>query len=258
MSFDVASARTYIKAVDLAGTPRTIIAQGPEEEATSVFDQAKKQAQVVGSGVFAFEQGVTAQVREAISDSALLAQLVANKKALVEKDPLGWFSAYSDVLQNVGWTLQEGGWVDYTTKGTTAEVHEKILEVATAALAPSVAALALITASVNALKGMDPGSSWFKIFSRESQKAKIARFQIGLVSTDEKGDIFVSLLACLIEAQSNITQVLFFKFRDAKARFRANGAKVSVNRASISELGDAIRAKTRAYQQDYLGSILSL
>jgi hypothetical protein len=83
---------------------------------------------------------------------------VANKKVPAEKDPLGWFKAYADVLQNVGWTLQESSWVDYTTTGTSAQVHEKILEVATAALAPTVAALAIITASVNALKGMDPKS----------------------------------------------------------------------------------------------------
>jgi hypothetical protein len=258
MPFDAANARNYVKAVDLAGTPRGILAMGAEEEAGDVFDQAKKQAQVVGSGVFSFEQGVTAPVREAISDSALLAQLVANKKVSVENDPLGWFKAYSDVLQNVGWTLQEGGWVDYTTSGTSAQVHEKILEVATAALAPTVTALAIITASVNALKGMDSKSPWLTIFGRESQKAKIARFQVGFVSTDAQGDIFVSLLGCLIEAQNDITQVLFFKFKDAKATFRANTAKVSVNKASIAELGDAIRAKTRAYQHDYLSSILNL
>jgi hypothetical protein len=258
MPFDAANARNYVKAVDLAGTPRGILPMGVEDDAGEVFDAAKKQAQVVGSGVFSFEQGVTAQVREAISDSALLAQLVANKKVSVEQDPLGWFKAYSEVLQNVGWTLQEGGWVDYTTSGTSAQVHEKILEVATTALAPTVTALAIITASVNALKGLDPKSPWLTIFSRESQKARIARFQVGLVSADAQGDVFVSLLACLIEAQSNITQVLFYKFKDANATFRANTAKVSVNKGSIADLGDVIRAKTRAYQRDYLSSLLNL
>jgi hypothetical protein len=256
MAFDRTKARNYVKAVDLAGTPRGIVAMGPEEDAGPVFDDAKKQAQVVGSGVFAFEKGVNAQVREAISDAALLAQLVANKRVSVENDPLGWFKAYADVLQNIGWTLQEGSWVDYTTTGTSTQVHEKILEVATAALAPTIAALAIITASVNALKGMDPKSPWLTIFDRESQKARIARFQIGFVNIDALGDVFVSLLGCLIEAQSNVTQVLFFKFKDARATFRANSAKVSVNKASITDLTDAIRTKTRAYQHDYLSNIL--
>lgn len=81
MPFDLAGARSYVSEVDLSGTPRFIVAQGPEDDAAGAFDQAKTQAQVVGAGIFAFEQGVTTQVREAISDSALLAQLVANKKA---------------------------------------------------------------------------------------------------------------------------------------------------------------------------------
>jgi hypothetical protein len=258
MPFDPAQARGYVQAVDLSGTPRGIMAMGPETEAGEVFDAAKKQAQVVGSGVFSFEQGVDTQVREAISDSALLAQLVANKQASAEQDPLGWFKAYSEVLQNLGWTLQESGWVDYTTQGTSAEVHEKILEVATVALAPTVAALAVIKAAVDALKGLNPDSPWLTLFDRESQKANIARFQVGFVSTDAQGDVFVSLLACLIEAKSNITQVLIFKFKDARATFRAKSAKVSVNKRALTELGDAIRAKTRAYQQDYLSGVLNL
>lgn len=256
MEFDSEKALNYVIAVDLSDTPRGILTMGAEDDSSSVFDNAKKQAQIVGSGVFAFERGVTAQVRRGISDAALLAQLAANKTVNAETDPLGWFKAYADVLQNVGWTLQENSWVDYTTTGTTGQVHQKILEVATAALAPTNAALAMITASVNALKGLDPKSPWLAIFDRESHKARIARFQVGFVSTDDQGDVFVSLLGCLIEAQSNITQVLFFKFKDAAATFRANCAKVSVNAASITDLADAIRTKTRAYQHDYLSSIL--
>src|SRR5262249_9410203 len=158
------------------------------------------------------------------------AQLVANKKFDASQQPLEWFKAYSDVLQNVGWTVQEGGWADYTAKGTAVEVHEKILEVMTAVLGPSAAALTVITATINALKGMNPSSSWLTIFSREAQKAKIARFQIGLVEKEEGSDVFVSLLACLIEAKNTITQVLFFKFKNAEASFKADSSKVSINR----------------------------
>jgi hypothetical protein len=258
MQFDTSHATQFVKSIDLSGTPRGILAQDAATEAGEVFDKAKSQAQVVGSGVFSFAQGVTAEVREAISDSALLAQLVANKKVSARESPLDWFSAYSEVLQNVGWTLQEGGWTDYTAKGTAVEVHEKILEVMTVALGPSSAALAIITATINALKGMNSGSPWITIFSRESQKAKIARFQIGLVEKEESSDVFVSLLACLIEAHNNITQVLFFKFKDAGATFRANSAKVSINRQALTELSPTIRTKIRAYQVDYLSTVLNV
>ena len=258
MTFNLDKAKRFVDSVDLAGTPRGILSQEAAAEVGEVFDKAKTQAQVVGSGLFSFSQGVTAEVREAISDSALLAQLVANKKVSAEEDPISWFKTYGEVLQNVGWTVQEGTWTDYTTTGVAAEVHEKILEVMTAALGPAPAALAIITAAMNALKGMKPDSSWLTIFSRESQKAKIARFQVGLVEKSTNDDVFVSLLACLIEARSVITQVLFFKFKTAEARFKVNGNRVSVNRAALGDLGPMIRNKVRAYQADYMSKVLDI
>src|SRR5262249_29731066 len=150
-----------------SGTARGIISQSAATEAGAIFEQAKTQAQVVGSALFSFAQGVDIDVREAISDSALLAQLVANKRASAEKAPLEWFAEYAKVLQNVGWTLQDRGWTDYTTEGKAVEVHEKIIEVMAVVLGPAPAALAILTATVHALKGLKPDSSWLTIFSRE-------------------------------------------------------------------------------------------
>jgi hypothetical protein len=198
---------------------------------------------------------VTPEVREAISDSALLAQLVANKRVDFEQSPRDWFKQYAEVLQNVGWVLQDRGFDDYSAHGTAAHVHEKILEVVTAALAPAAGALAIITASVNALKAMQPDSSWITIFERESRKARIARFQIGLVEQDEDAQVFVSLLVCVITAQEDLTQVLLFKFRDSRASFEATSAKVSVNRHALVDLGPIIRGKVKNYMADYLSSI---
>lgn len=258
MGFDITRATEFVKAIDLAGTPRGLIKQSAETTAGEVFDKAKMQAQVVGSGVYSFAQGVTAEVREGISDSALLAQLVANKQVSADAQPLEWFAAYSKVLQNVGWTLQERGWTDYSAEGTAVEVNEKIIEVMTVALGPAPAAIAIVTATITALRAMSQNSPWITLFSRESQKARIARFQIGLVEKEVDGEVFVSLLACLIEAKNDITQVLFFKFRNAGASFKANSAKVSINRQAIAELGPAIRKQVRAYQLDYLSTVMNV
>jgi len=255
MTFQLDVAKTYVSSINLDGTPRGVIAQSAATEASEVFEQAKTQAQVVGSGVFSFAQGVDAAMREAISDSALLAQLVANKRSDFHKQPLEWFKIYGEVLENVGWTLQENGWTEYPVSGTGVEVNEQIVAVMTAILAPAAGALSIITATVNALKAMNPGSSWFTIFNRESQKAQIARFQIGLVEQKEGGGVLVTLLACLVEAENTITQVLFFKFTSSSAKFSANNSSVSINRAALTDLGPSIRTKVRAYQADYLGSI---
>ncbi len=255
MAQTASSAKDFVRSVDLSGTPRGILAQDAATEASEVFDAAKSQAQVVGSTLFSFAQGVTPETREAISDSALLAQLVANKRFAADKAPTEWYTAYTEVLQDIGWVVQSAGWNDYTAKGSAMEVHQKIIEVLTVALGPSATALAIIKSAIDTLQAMTPDSSWLTIFSRESQKAKIARFQVGLVETGDAADVFVMMLACLIEAKKSVTQVLFFKFKAEQAAFKANSAKVSINRAALTDLGPAIRTKVRAYQADYLSSI---
>jgi hypothetical protein len=255
MSDHLHEAQEFVESIDLSGTPRNLLAQGAGAEASEVFETAKDQAQIVGSGLFSFAKGVTAETRDAISDSALLAQLVANKRFSAETAPKEWYGAYQDVLQNVGWVLQDRGWADYTAAGTAVEVNEKIIEVLTAALGPSAAALTIIKAAIDMLQKMAAGSSWFTIFNRESANGNIARFQVGLVETGAEADVFVTLLACLIEAKSTLTQVLVFKFRNNQAKFEASSAKVSINRDSLQHLGPAIRKKVRAFQTDYVSSI---
>jgi hypothetical protein len=249
------NAKEYVASLELPGAPRAMVLESAATEASEVFDSAKNQAQVVGSALLSFAKGVTPVVREAISDSALLAQLVANKRHPADTAPMEWYAEYSQVLQNVGWVMQSGGWTDYSTDGTAVEVNEKIIEVLTAALGPSTAALTIIKSALDALQHMQPGGSWLTIFSRESQQAKIARFQIGLVENGEQDDVFVTLLACLIEATTDLTQVLFFKFRKESASFKANNEKVSINAPALADLSPAIRAKIRAYQTEYLSSI---
>jgi len=252
---DSNKAAEFVRSIDLSGTPRGLLAQDAATEASEIFVMAKSQAQVVGSGLFSFAQGVTPGTREAISNSALLAQLVANKRVSAEQAPTEWYAAYQDVLQNIGWVLQDRGWADCTAEGTAVEVHQKVIEVLQVALGPSAAALSIIRSAIDVLQAMTPGTSWFTIFNRESQHARIARFQIGLVETGETADVFVSMLACLIEARASVTQVLVFKFRNENASFKANSAKVSINSTALQELLPAIRTKVRAYQADYVSSI---
>jgi hypothetical protein len=255
MPQDASTAADFVRSIDLSGTPRGFLAQDAATEESEVFDTAKSQAQVVGSGLFSFAKGVTPETREAISNSALLAQLVANKRASAETEPTEWYDQYQDVLQNIGWALQDRGWTDYTTEGTAVEVNQKIIEVLQLALGPSGAAMAIVRSAIAMLQKMTAGTSWLTIFNREAQHAKMARFQVGLVETDKDADVFVSMLACLIEATNSLTQVLVFKFRSENASFKANSAKVSIDRDSLKELLPAIRTKVHAYQADYVSSI---
>ena len=157
--------------------------------------------------------------------------------------PRDRFKSFSRQLSAI-WTGRTfSRWPGSSDRRAGVEVHEKIIEVMAAVLGPAPTAIAIITSTINALKAMKPDSSWITIFTRELQKAKIARFQVGLVEQKEDAGVFVSLLACLIEAQSTITQVLVFKYTTSSATFSANSSKVSINRAALNELRPMIRNK---------------
>lgn len=241
-----------------AGVAAAPAAAGAAENADAAFDAAKNQAQVVGSALLSFEVGLDAIVREAISDSALLAQLQANHQIDFAADPQKWFASYAKVLQNVGWTVQDDGWTTADISGTNVQVNQQIKAVLAVALGPASTALAIIAASIDALQSADPSSPWVTLFDRQTHKANITRFQVGLVDKDATGGIAVAMAFCILDNVQQTTQVLFFKWKEANAKLQANGQKYSINRDALVSLGPDIRAKTRAYQLDYLSSIQDL
>jgi hypothetical protein len=256
--FDARKAKAYVASVDLPEARPRIGAAARPEAAAAALAATEDQPVVVGSGVFSFAQGVDPATREAITNSALLAQLVANKRVSAQADPLAWFAAYCEVLQNIGWVLEASGWTGHTAKGTAIEVHEKILEVVKAALGPAPAALAIVGATMNALAGTQPDSPWVTIFNRESKTAKVARFQVGLVEKGAADDIGLVLVACLLEAEAGITQLLFFKLQKNLASFRSNTARASIGRAALIELNPVIDDKVQMFRADFLGGLTDL
>ncbi len=256
--FDASKAKAYVADVELPEAPVRMGA-APAPEAATAAVAATDQPVVVGSGIFSFAPGVDAATREAVTNSALLAQLVANKATSAQADPLGWFDAYCEVLQNIGWVLEAGGWTAQTAKGTAVEVHEKILEVVTAALGPAPAALAIVQATMSALAGTQPNSPWVTIFNRESKSTRVARFQVGLVDKGATAEeVALVLVACLLEAEAGITQLLFFKLERNLASFRSNTASASAGRATLVDLSPAIATRVSAFRKDFLSGLTDL
>jgi hypothetical protein len=199
--------------VGRATIPRPVRLRGAGELTAVSFalEAIKNQAAVVGSEVLSFVSGVTAERREAIINSSLLAQLVAMKKISDPENIKDWYLAYFDVLTNIGWVVQDTGFASYEESSNDFDAHKAIITVATTLLGPATTALAVVTSTLQALQSMEESSPWITIFSRESQVAKSARFQLGLAEQDPGGQFFVNLMAFVLEATSTVTQVLFFR-----------------------------------------------
>lgn len=250
------SAREYVAAADLPAPPR----QGlePLEAVSLAFDQAKAQATVVGSDVISFVRGVTPEKRRAVVSASLLAQLVAKKRVADPRQIYDWYDAYLDVLSNIGWSIQDRGFAEYHEERQGFEAHEAILQVATTVLGPAPAALAVVKATLDALKSMSADSPWITVFNRESQHANAARFQVSLVEEDSDEQFMVALMAFGLEARATVTQVLFFKLRSTEAKLRHLSGRVTIDSHILAGVQDDVERKVAAFQRDYIRNLPDL
>jgi hypothetical protein len=218
----------------------------------------KDQAAVVGSEITSFVSGVRADRRDAIINSSLLAQLVAKKRVPDATKIYEWYDAYFDVLANIGWVVQDKSFAEYDESSENLAAHEAILAVATTLLGAGTTALAVVASALDALKKMDRDGPWITIFSRESQHARSARFQISLAEQGANGQLLVSLMAFGLEARSSITQVLFFKVRENGATLRHYAGTVAINTDVLDGVHDAIKAKLSGQASDYVKALPDL
>lgn len=222
------------------------------------FETAKDQAAVVGSEIVSFVSGVTAERREAIANSSLLAQLLAKTKVADATDIDAWYQVYFDALMELGWVVQEREFKEYTEQSDSFESHKAILKVAAALMATaSPAALALVTTTLEALQSMDEDNDWITIFNRESQHARVARFQVSLAEQEPGGQFVVRTMAFALRAKSKLTQVLFFKFRSSDATLRYHAGKVTINSSVLEDpvvVAD-LRAALSQHARDFIRTL---
>ena len=255
-------ARRFVKAAVIPPPPaprargRRRGAALPEPPAVEVLlETGKNQAAVVGSEIVAFVTGVTPERREAIINSALLAQLVANTKVADRTRVYEWYDEYFKVLANIGWAIQQVSWAEYVEQGAGFQAHEAILKVAAALLGPGTGALALVTTTVEALKAMDKDNPWITLFNRESQVAKTAHFQVTLAEQAADGQFLVSTMAFGLEAKSKVTQVLFFKVKKNEATLKRHQGKVTINTRVLDQVKDDLQAKLAAHAESYVKAL---
>lgn len=255
----IQKARSFVESVEIPKVRTTREATDADPGTLKeTLETGKNQAAVVGSDVISFVSGVTAERREAIINSSLLAQLVAKKKVSDPNRIYDWYDAYFEVLTNIGWVMQDRSFAEYRENSQNFEAHKAILAVATAVLGAAPAALALVTTTINALHSMDESTPWITIFNRESQTARTARFQISLVEQEEGGQFFVTLMAFGLEAKASITQVLFFKARASEATLRHFSGKVTINTTVLDSIKEDLKAKLAGGAADYVSTLPDL
>lgn len=243
------SARDYVLSLALPEA-------GPAFETARTFEFSERQEAVaVGAQLAEFTDAVPAEVRGAIADSILLAQLAANKAAGESQDVFRWYDKYVEVLQNLGWQIRDVDFQTQTVSDQNAGMHKAIAPVLMAMLGPQAAAASIVLAVLNGLEEMDSSTPWITLFDRASQHARGAKFQVSYVDADAHGHPEITLLSVGIRANRTITQVLFFKFSAQDAELKKAAGKMAVSMQRLNSARDAIAERVQPFIADFVKNV---
>nr|WP_315384758.1 hypothetical protein [uncultured Sphingomonas sp.] len=212
------------------------------------FDPGKEQSLVIGADVVSFGTGVEAEFRQAISDSALFAQLMALQEVGQDADPMLFFDAYFRWMMRLGWLIQQRDTSELDVKGDGLDVHQAITGVITAFLAPIAGAAQAVLAVLDGLYQMNGKAPFITLFNKRSTRQKIGRFQFTYVRQGPDRGLLAEMAAFGLAADEAITQILFFKIHKNRTSVRRSLGRLSIPAESLDGIRVQLAAKVQAYR----------
>lgn len=206
------------------------------------FENVATGAVVAGSFI-AFAPGMSAQHRQDVLESLLLAQLAANAKAERHKDPIAWFRAYSSVLEQAAWVLEGSSSITrYLRQTSTYSAGTVVIDTFRRWLTPEE--LQYVIATVNALKADTNGTSQF-VFECPSHSGGIGNFQSAL-ATEENGEVNLRIVQVSFEAPQHVTRLLQEEFTRT-AKFKVAFLGLIQNEQIYARMRSIISSKVESW-----------
>jgi hypothetical protein len=222
-----------------------------ETEAVSAVDvDHLPDGLVTGSNLMQFEGELDPHVRSAVALSLLAAQRVAANDTVI-RSPDEWIERHNTVLKNLNWLIDGGAVTDAKFDDVNVAVHEAIIPFLTTALGPAAAAATMIKAALEQLQAMDKDTPWITLFDRESRRFDVSEYQFSYVDTDGD-DTVLRMAAARLDAKFGRTQVLFFKIREQKAKFKAASSTLRAQTALLEQMNEALKLKLGAQTNAFI------
>lgn len=257
MTDPVTEALAFVESVDLPAPAFSGALEAGAEDALPRPDFGKPGgvSVAVGSQIAGFAESVPPALRARVSDAFLLAQLAADKALEINGGTSeDWYDTYVATLGKVGWTAESRDHSLRVVSGGSAEVHREILSVVSVLLGPAATVAGSVMAVLNGLAAMDKDAPWITLFQRRAQRAGANQFQISQ-TTVEAGKPVIRLVGFDLDAEREVTQVLFFRFGQSEATLRQFSQMLSVNESVFAAAGPALARKLAEHVTEGIAAI---
>ena len=212
-----------------------------------------EQAFISDKSVVSFAANVKDQNRKDILNSTLLAQLAANKKSPIETDITAWYKAYVEVLEKIGWVVQNKEIHKFEAKADVFEVENVIIDILTASFGANY--IAIIKKTLDSLKKLtNSGDGRIKVFDRNTRASNKGCFQLA-AATEEKNAVAMNIGAFMLSSTNKVTSVLFIKFASDKTTLQYASTGVTLNEPVYANARKLVLEKLSQDVIDYIAEI---
>lgn len=200
--------RAYVRAQKLAPVNEAYLRSRSLGTFESADDEAS--AHLNNRSIVSFVSGVAGQARRDTLNATLFAQLAADYDFPRMKDPKGWLNRYTEVLNEIGWNMQGGQERVYSSELNEFDMNKAMLKIMGGALLGPGGQIAVITATLDALKELGENADDIKVFERKLEQLDTTSFQLGLANETD-GAVALTISTFEVKTREGSRRILFFR-----------------------------------------------
>ncbi|UNO41532.1 hypothetical protein [Streptomyces sp. MST-110588] len=204
----------------------------------ALHDTTKKRAAVNAGSLVSFVAGVSAQAKDDILNSVLLAQLAANKKYNRERDTVNWYAFYRNVLEHVGWALQAFEFTQYKHDEARFTMDKAVLKILVALLT-GTGEYDVAKLTIEALKNLPEHDNRVVLFERESHEMRMGNFQIAVANETDTA-VAVKMGAFYFTTTQDVTHILWAEFTQSSLTFYRGTQSMTLDTTIYAKVRDQI------------------
>lgn len=215
-------------------------------------NENEDKAYLNNKSIVSFVAGVNPENRQDILDSTLLAQLAAGHLYPNPQDLKQWYEKYTEVLRNIGWTIQENEFSEVTTSGSLFEMKNAILSLVSAAFGANY--VAIVTKVLDALKSLSDTNSKIVAFEKNTHSAGKGTFQLALVE-EVNDSVALHMAGFILSTTSEVKRILFFSSKKETATVSSSTMASTLNKETYAKVRNTVKQKLGDKAQQYIAEI---
>jgi len=211
-----------------------------------ILNSGKSEGFVVGDSLYFFEKGMPKQMKWDVLDSVLLAQLHANHEYSRFNQPIDWYKCYVEVLNNIGWAIQDFNFDELKSSDDLDTTKDVILNVLKAICTPDE-----ISFASSVLDALKTDNDAFAIWNQNSNSNNKGNFKLGTAFVEDKVPV-LKMSAFYLTATQIDSRFLWSKWSDIHGNLFISTQAANLNEDTFAHIRADVKEKVVDVKNAYI------